>query len=62
MQTNFVKGLEGYPVITPVLKKIVQNDPERRGKTARDWSSRGSDGGSRSRSSETKSDRRVIDL
>ena len=49
-------------MITPVLKKIVQNDPERRGKSSRDWSSRGSDGGSRSRSSEAKSDRRVIDL
>ena len=48
-------------VITPVLKKILQNDPERRGTSSQNWSS-GQVGGARERASNTAPSRRVIDL
>jgi len=48
-------------VITPVLKKILQNDPERRGGATENWSSnRSSSGGGRP--SDDAPRRRVIDL
>ncbi|MCH2564871.1 MAG: alpha/beta hydrolase, partial [SAR116 cluster bacterium] len=47
--------------ITPVLKKILQNDPGRRGDAAENWSSnRSSSGGGRP--SDDTPQRRVIDL
>ena len=48
-------------VITPVLKKILQNDPGRRAGATENWSSnRSSSGGGRS--SDDAPQRRVIDL
>ncbi len=50
-------------VITPVLKKILQNDPERRGGATQNWSSgQNSVGGSLTRPSDDNPQRRVIDL
>ena len=48
-------------VIMPVLKKIAQNDPERRGTSSQNWSS-GQGNGGRERASDNTPSRRVIDL
>ena len=50
-------------VITPVLKKILQNDPERRSGATQNWSpGQGSAGGGLTRPSDDTPQRRVIDL
>ena len=49
-------------VVTPVLKKIIQNDPERRGGNIRDWSSNETSSSAYGKYDSQSSGRRVVKL